>query len=227
MAHPPQREEPDAAETRLNRLLNMILESAVEALGFDVATVSARKGDDLATIGATDQSMVTLDAAQYEAGGGPCVEVLESRDAIYVEDIVTDSRWEHFRHTAEELGVEASLSLHIPVDAEQMAASLNLYAKKRLDLSDDTVRLALTYADQLAATILSVDAHRATARLAENMAEAMRTRAVIEQAKGILMADHQLTEDEAFHRLVELSQHSNIKVRDVARRLVEERSRPV
>jgi ANTAR domain/GAF domain len=227
MAHVPQREGPDAAETRLNRLLNMILESAVEALGFDAATVSARKGDDLATIGATDQRLITLDAAQYEAGEGPCVEVLEPHDPIYIEDIVADERWEHFRHTAEELGVGASLSLHVPVDAEQMAASLNMYARRRLDLSDDTVRVALTYADQLAATILSVDAHRATARLARNMAEAMRTRAVIEQAKGILMADHQLAEDEAFDRLVKLSQHSNIKVRDVARRLVEERSRPV
>ena len=39
---------PDAAETRLNRLLNMILESAVEALGFDAATISARHGTDLA-----------------------------------------------------------------------------------------------------------------------------------------------------------------------------------
>jgi GAF domain-containing protein len=225
MADVPQRDGSDAAETRLNRLLNMILESAVEALGFDAATVSARKGDDLATIGATDQSLITLDAAQYEAGEGPCVAVLDPHDPIYVQDILADERWEHFRHTAEQLGVEASLSLHIPVDAEHMAASLNLYAKRRFDLKDDTVRLALTYAEQLAAMILSVDAYRATARLARNMAEAMRTRAVIEQAKGILIADHQMTEDEAFHKLVKLSQHSNIKVRDVARRLVEERSR--
>jgi ANTAR domain/GAF domain len=226
MADVPQREGPDAAETRLNRLLNMLLESAVEALGFDAATVSARKDDDLATIGATDQSVIALDVAQYEAGEGPCVAVLEPHDPIYVDDIFADERWEHFRHTAEQLGVETSLSLHVPVDSEHMSASLNLYAKRRLDLGTDTVRLALTYAEQLAATILTVDAHRATARLAHNMAEAMRSRAVIEQAKGILMADHRLTEDEAFLKLVKLSQHSNIKVRDVARRLVEERSRP-
>ena len=58
------------------------------------------------------------------------------------------------------------------------------------------------------------------------MAEAMRTRAVIEQAKGILMADERIGDEQAFERLVALSQHSNIKVRDVARRLVDERSRP-
>ena len=58
------------------------------------------------------------------------------------------------------------------------------------------------------------------------MAEAMRSRAVIEQAKGILMADERIDDEEAFERLVALSQHANVKVRDVARRLVDERSRP-
>jgi AmiR/NasT family two-component response regulator len=49
----------------------------------------------------------------------------------------------------------------------------------------------------------------------------MRSCAVIEQAKGILMTDEQ-----AFNRLTRLSQHANTKLRDVARRLVQERSRP-
>src|SRR5436190_23745649 len=79
---------------------------------------------------------------------------------------------------------------------------------------------------QLAATLQSVEAFKATARLASDMAEAMRSRAVIEQAKGILMSDHQITADEAFERLTRLSQHSNMKLRDVARRLVRERSTP-
>ena len=58
------------------------------------------------------------------------------------------------------------------------------------------------------------------------MAEAMRTRAVTEQAKGILMADEHIDNEQAFQRLVSLSQHSNVKVHEIARRLVEARSRP-
>jgi len=49
---------------------------------------------------------------------------------------------------------------------------------------------------------------------------------VIEQAKGILMSDHRIDEDQAFQRLVDLSTHANIKLRDVARRLVQERTQP-
>jgi AmiR/NasT family two-component response regulator len=54
----------------------------------------------------------------------------------------------------------------------------------------------------------------------------MRNRAVIEQAKGILMADEHIDDEQAFQRLVSLSQHSNVKVREIGRRLVEDRSRP-
>ena len=107
-----------------------------------------------------------------------------------------------------------------------MAASLNLYSRSQVDLSARQTGLATTFAAQLAATLQSVDAYTSTAKLAQNLAEAMRSRAVIEQAKGILMADERITDEEAFQRLAALSQHANVKLRDVARRLVEERSRP-
>src|SRR3954462_2366581 len=105
---------PDAAEVRLNRLLNLILESAVEALGFDAATVSARHDTDVATIGATDQRYIALDAAQYETGEGPCLAVLEPHEPISLDNAgQVDDRWEHFARIAELLGVQSSLSMHL------------------------------------------------------------------------------------------------------------------
>jgi GAF domain-containing protein len=214
----------DAAEVRLNRLLNLILETAVEALGFSAATVTARHTNDMSTVAATDQRLIELDAVQYE-DGGPCVQTLDDPSPILLEDASKgDDRWQHFAQTAAHLGVRSSLSLHVPTDSRDLAASLNLYARETFDMSRDNVRLASTYAAQLAATLESVDAYRSTARLAQNLAEAMRSRAVIEQAKGILMADYQINDAEAFQRLAELSQRSNIKLRDVAARFVEERS---
>jgi GAF domain-containing protein len=214
----------DAAEVRLNRLLNLILETAVEALGFSAATVTARHTNDMSTVAATDQRLIELDAVQYE-DGGPCVQTLDDPSPILLEDASkSDDRWQHFAQTAAHLGVRSSLSLHVPTDSRDLAASLNLYARETFDMSRDNVRLASTYAAQLAATLESVDAYRSTARLAQNLAEAMRSRAVIEQAKGILMADYQINDAEAFQRLAELSQRSNIKLRDVAARFVEERS---
>jgi GAF domain-containing protein len=223
MEHDPTR---DAAEVRLNRLLNLILETAVEALGFSAATVTARHAGDVSTVGATDQRLIDLDDAQY-AAGGPCIETLDQPDPIFLEDAAaSDERWQHFAETARHLGVKSSLSVHVPTDSAEVAASLNLYARERVELSDRQLRLALSYGEQLAATLQSVDAYKSASMLARNMAEAMRSRAVIEQAKGILMADERINEAEAFQRLTKLSQHANLKVRDVARRLVDDRSRP-
>jgi GAF domain-containing protein len=218
--------EPDAAEVRLNRLLNLILETAVEALGFSAATISARHAEGVSTLGATDQRLIELDDAQYE-GGGPCVATLDDTEPIFLEHAAgADDRWRHFAETAAHLGVHSTLSLHIPTDGSEVAASLNLYAREHIQLSDRQLRLAISYAEQLAATLQSVDAYKSAARIAQNMAEAMRSRAVIEQAKGMIMADEGIGADEAFGRLTTLSQHTNVKLRDIAQQLVQRRSHP-
>src|SRR3954463_9023007 len=136
MADPLQREEgPDAAEVRLNRLLNLILESAVEALGFDAATVSARHDGDLATIGATDQRLIALDDAQYETGEGPCLAVLEPRDPISLDDAgELEDRGEYFSRRGAHMGIHSTPLMPLPVDSADVAASLNLYSKQRLEL---------------------------------------------------------------------------------------------
>jgi ANTAR domain/GAF domain len=228
MADAPLRDDaPDAAEVRLNRLLNLILETAVEALGFDAATVSARQDRDVATIAVTDQRYLALDDAQYETGEGPCLAVLERHEPISLDNAgELDDRWEHFARTAAHLGVHSSLSMHLPVDSEGLAASLNLYSRQHMALSDAQVAAAVPFAEQLAAAIQSVDAHRSTAKLARDMAEAMRSRAVIEQAKGMLMAEQRIDADAAFDHLVQLSQHGNLKLRDVALRIVDQRRKP-
>src|SRR3954462_1481240 len=166
MADAPLRGDgPDAAEVRLNRLLNLILESAVEALGFDGATVSARHGTDLATIAATDQRFIELDDAQYETGEGPCLTVLDDHDPIALDGAgESDDRWEHFSRAARERGVHSTLSMHLPVDSHELAASLNLYSKQQLEESSDRIEHATHFADQLAPAILTVDAHGSPAK---------------------------------------------------------------
>jgi ANTAR domain len=171
--------------------------------------------------------VVALDDAQYETGEGPCMQVLEPHDPLFVHDVAASGdRWENFARAATEFGVQSTLSVHLPVDSEGLAASLNFYSRRQREAADEHLRAGVGFADQLAAALLGLDAYRSTAKLARDLAEAMRSRAVIEQAKGILMADKQIDADAAFQHLVQLSQHANIKVREVARRLVEERTRP-
>jgi hypothetical protein len=215
----------DAAETRLNRLLNLVLETAVDALRFDAATASLRHDGELTTMAATDQRYLLLDEAQYAVNDGPCLDVLDRQGVVVWNTGPEDLRWPLFRQAAEDAGIVTSLSVHVPIEgAEGLESSLNLYARRSFPVSDAQVRVGKSFADQIAAIIYSIEAHEATARLANGLAAAMRTRAVIEQAKGILAADRRIHPEQAFDVLVELSQHSNVKLRDVAARLVAERT---
>jgi hypothetical protein len=214
---------PSAAEMQLDRLLNALMVSAVETLGFDAATISARHADALTTIAATNQQWIALDEAQYHAEDGPCVAVLDPRDSILVDDISAEDRWPEFRQTAGHFGINSSLSVHIPTpELDDVQASLNLYARQKP--AERGGITAEAFADQIAMAMQAVEAHRTTAKLAAGLQEAMKTRAVIEQAKGILIAQHGGSAVEAFERLRELSQHSNVKLRDVATRIVDEHS---
>lgn len=218
-------ETPQAAEARLNRLLNFILDTSVDVLGFDAVTVTTRHDGSASTVAATDQRLIALDEAQYEAREGPCLEVLDPKDAIVIRRMDTEHRWPTFVETAKHCGVEASVSVHVPLDGiEDVAASMNFYARRPMEITDNLVNSACSYAAQVADAMAAVESYRATATVARHLAEAMKSRATIEQAKGILVAEKRVDPEEAFALLVEMSQHANIKLRDVARRIVEDRS---
>jgi GAF domain-containing protein len=215
----------DAAEARLIRLLNLILEAGVESLGFDAATVTARYGEKLTTVAATDQRLIAMDDAQYVSGEGPCLSVLDGGAPLLLRDAPSEERFELFRQMAGDLGVITTLSVHVPLEGvDGVASSLNLYSHEALDIGDAEVRSAEGFSTQVAAAIESVEEFRSVAGLATGLAEAIRSRAIIEQAKGMLMAEHRIDAQQAFELLRTISQKTNVKLRDVARRLVEERS---
>ena len=212
-----------AAEVRLNRLLNLLLEAAVDLLGVQGATASACHEGVFVSVAATDPRMLAVDDAQYQAGQGPCITVLDPHDPIVWTDADTNPDWVSYHEAAVDAGIVTSLSVHVPTE-QHLAASLNLYARKRRVFQASEITAAESVADQLGLTLQSIDSYRAAARLASGLGEAMRGRAVIEQAKGILMADRHVDAEEAFAMLVKLSRNSNMKLRSVAARLVEARS---
>src|SRR5947209_125373 len=144
-------EPPGAVEHRLNRLLGTIVEGSVARLGFDAATVTARHDGNVATVLTSDQRYIALDDAQYETGEGPCLEALTRLDPIYLKDAdKATERWPHFAQTAQHLGVHSTLSLHLPVQEGRLAASMNLYATRTLDLDDDQIAAAASVGEPVA-----------------------------------------------------------------------------
>jgi GAF domain-containing protein len=184
------------------------------------ASITLIAGETPSTVAFTNETAIALDERQYEDERGPCLDAAASGTMIGIPEVVTETRWPKFAAAAAERGVFSTLSVPLPVQRE-MTGALNFYASEPAAFNDETTELAQTFAAHAAVAAANAHLYETTAVLAEQMKHAMATRAVIEQAKGIIMRDRHCTPDEAFDALVRLSQESHLKLRDVAQRLVD------
>ena len=151
--------------------------------------------------------------------------VARDPSASVVPDLTLERRWPAYVRQALKAGIHSLLSIGLPVH-DDAGGALNLYARKPDAFDDEAVVLATTLSGYVAVALANAYAYHATAALARQMQDAMAHRAVIEQAKGIVMADRRCGPDEAFQVLSRLSQDTNRKLRDVACALVAQTIRP-
>ncbi|WZU32926.1 hypothetical protein Rruber_02413 [Rhodococcus ruber] len=164
-----------------------------------------------------------LDHAQFLAGAGPCLDAARSGRVVRADRAETRRRWPEFAERAEQFGTASSLAAPLRID-EETAGSFNLYSEHDhgFDSLDETLVEVFTTAVETALRQARRGA-RARAEIAQ-LGRALRSRPTIDRAVGIVMAARGLTAEEAFAVLVRQSQHENVKLRDIAARLV---ARPV
>jgi len=182
-------------------------------------SVTLIDGDAATTPAATCEWTLTLDETQYAYGHGPCLDAARAGHLALIADVAGDGRWPAFAEAAVRAGVISMASVPLPVQRHVVGA-LNLYARQSGIFDADRMQLAEQFASYAGVAIGHTALYLTSARLAAQMHEAMASRAVIEQAKGILMAVHHCDEDAAFARLVRASQRDHQKLREVARDIV-------
>ncbi|MFG1653094.1 GAF and ANTAR domain-containing protein [Micromonospora sp. NPDC049275] len=160
-----------------------------------------------------------LDEWQYEQQRGPCLDASASGDTLSLPDMTVEQRWPQWARRARAVGVGSSLSIGLPIQ-ESVVGALNVYGGPANAFDPSAVAVAEHFAAYAAVALANAHTYDSAATLAEQMQEAMRSRAVIEQAKGIIMGERRCTPDEAFALLSKISQDTNRKVRDVAEALV-------
>jgi GAF domain-containing protein len=208
------------ADTDLKGVLNEVADLAKRTIpGADEVSVTLIGKKEARTAAYTGRLALNLDELQYAAGHGPCIDASAKAATMSLPDMTTDSRWPDWAARAAQAGVYSSLSIGLPV-YEQVTGALNVYATQGKAFDDDAVVLGETFAGYAAVALTNAHLYDAQMNLAQQMQAAMRSRAVIEQAKGILMAGRHCTADEAFAILTRLSQDTNRKLRDVAVALV-------
>jgi GAF domain-containing protein len=103
----------------------------------------------------------------------------------------------------------------------EIFGALNFYSRERDALRPGQKEEGMLFASQAAVTIANAQALFKTGKQVEQLGEALETRTLIGQATGLLMGQEGLTSEEAFQKLVVISQHANVKLRDIAKRYVE------
>jgi len=174
---------------------------------------------------ASDDWAQGLDELQFEEHEGPCLDAHRTGNAFRIRDLKAEPRWPSYVPRAVEQGALSIMSL--PMAAEgNLIGALNLYSREpeAFDAEAASIgEIVAAHAGLASQVSAAFFGHR---DLADQMSEAMSSRAVIEQAKGILMAVHRCDAEEAFAHLVRMSQTSNRKLRDVAEETVKTASTP-
>ena len=142
---------------------------------------------------------------------------------MLVPDLATDDRWPAAAGMAA-AGARSSLSLPLPVQDEAIGA-LNVYACRPNVFDATAAALGAEFASYAAVAVANAVSYSNASEQAAQLRRAMESRAMIEQAKGIIIATMGCDAEAAFHVLVKQSQHENRKLREVAADLVRLESR--
>jgi GAF domain-containing protein len=163
-----------------------------------------------------------IDSLQYEVHNeGPCITCMRTRRPCISGAIGEDERWPRFGAAVARLGVNSALSLPLMVD-EQVIGSINAYAYSLDAFAEYAVAMGAKFAGPAAVSVFNTQLLTGARERAEQLQRALGSRSVIDQAIGIIRSRSGASAEEAFGRLVKISQSENIKLYAIAERLVAE-----
>ena len=204
----------------LDAFLNKIAHLAGEVLTPAAACgITVRRDGQPYSAATSNELAAQVDEIQYGTDQGPCLEAMRNGVVVQVDDLSQDERWTDYRSHAIAHGVVSSLSLPLVVDGESLGA-LNLYAATPAAFAGTPREQAKAFASQCAAALTVSLRHLQQAQVQQQLAEAMVSSSIIDQAIGILMSQQRCTAGTAFDLLRQASQHRNRKLRDIAADIV-------
>ncbi|MEV8564940.1 GAF and ANTAR domain-containing protein [Streptomyces sp. NPDC051322] len=204
----------------LNGFLQALAEAALaHAPAADGCGITLERERRPLTVASAGASASALDEAQYGQDDGPCLQALRSGEEISVPDMLSEERWGPYPAYAAACGARSSLSLPIAAHTHTTGA-LNLYAPKPGAFADADLTGLRSLAAQATGAIALAQRISDAQEFAADLQTALQSRAVIDQAIGVIVGQQRCTPDAAFQILRTASQHRNIKLRDLCTELI-------
>ena len=201
----------------LQSALDKIVHLAVENLdACEFAGISLLEKGKITSPASSNDIPRRVDELQTETGEGPCIDAIKEHEVFQTGNLRNEKRWPQFSDRAhEETGICSIVSIRLFVEEDTMGA-LNLYSTAPDAFDDSDVALGSVFAVHASVAM-------STARREQGLEQKAQSRDVIGRAKGILMARSGVTDAEAFEMLKRASQRMNVKLRDIAERIAEQR----
>jgi GAF domain-containing protein len=198
----------------------LVAELAVASIpGAESAYLTVRNAGHPTCAASTDHTSETVGTFEVELGAGPSLDSMRLTERQSSPSLVTERRWPEFTNQALYSGVASVLAQPLTAH-ESVFGALTVCSTHESAFKESSFTEAAGLALQAAVVIANSNLYWQATELSDQLREALESRAVIDQAKGILMARDGVSPDEAFAILLKTSQTGNMKVRDIALQLV-------
>ena len=210
----PARYDLEAALTELTESLTKVL--GLSGSGVTMVDEAGR----LRFVTAVSQASGELERNQEEQQAGPCRDAYDTGEVVRVADVRAEAaRWPEFAATASRLAVAGVAGIPMRL-ADQIIGALNLYSPEPREWSDEDIAVAGVLADVATSYVVNASKLRQQEQLSEQLQEALESRVVIEQAKGITAHKNAVTIDQAYQLMRRHARSNNASLRMVAEAIV-------
>jgi len=189
-------------------------------LGLSGSGVTMAEDGRLRFVTAVSQASGELERSQEQHQAGPCRDAYETGEVVRVTDVRKESaRWPQFATAAKRLEVAGVAGIPMRL-ADKIIGALNLYSPEPRAWSDGDVAVAAVLADVATSYVVNASKLRQQEQLSEQLQQALETRVVIEQAKGITAYKNAISVDQAYQRMRGHARSNNASLRVVAEAIV-------
>lgn len=193
--------------------LDLVTELALATVaGADGVSVSLRRRGTISTVASSNETIERMDRHQYETGQGPCLAAAAEGSWYHVESLSEERRWPAFTPLALDQGIASILSSPL-IASGQPVGALNIYSNVEGAFGPNEQEVAGRLAEQASRILAGA---RVAGADTSSRADALLSREVIAQARGVLMARHHISAEAAAARLHQSARAGGITVKQFA-----------
>lgn len=211
------------SQVPLTDMLTQVAAFAVRAIpGADGAGLTLLNNGQAEYVVTSAAFVREIEEIQYSIGEGPCITAADERRTVRAGSLGNDRQWPRFGPRIARLGVHSTLSLPLLTGPGDVVGALNVYARAEHAFDERAAELAELYAIPAAVSVQTARDLMQARTLAAQLQTALTSRAVIDQAMGIMISRSGCSQAEAFERLRAVSQKENRKVAIIAQQIVDD-----